>query len=52
MTLPQTHKWCLVNSKKASGGVCMYDEGKPAEIGDFAQQIENCYADPEKILAR
>jgi len=34
-----------------SGAVSMDYEGNPTAIGDFEQQMKNCYADLEKILA-
>ncbi|AXT62586.1 RidA family protein [Aquimarina sp. AD10] len=38
------------NLIKASGAVSMDEEGKPTAIGDYAQQMKNCYADIEKML--
>ena len=38
------------NSIKISRCVSMGDEGNPTAIGDFKQQMINCYADLEKIL--
>ena len=38
------------NLIKASGAVSMDAEGKPTAVGDFAQQMKNCYADIEKML--
>jgi len=35
---------------KASGAVSMDAQGKPTAVGDFAQQMKNCYADIEKML--
>jgi len=36
---------------KISGAVSMDDEGNPTSVGDLEQQMKNCYADLEKILA-
>ncbi len=38
------------NLIKASGAVSMDDEGKPTAVGDYLQQMKNCYADIEKML--
>ena len=35
---------------KLSGAVSMDDEGNPTAVGDFEQQMKNCYSDLEKIL--
>ncbi|SDG77720.1 RidA family protein [Psychroflexus sediminis] len=35
---------------KISGAVSMNDEGNPKAVGDFLQQMKNCYADLDKIL--
>lgn len=35
---------------KISGAVSMDDEGNPTAVGDFEQQMKNCYADLEKVL--
>lgn len=35
---------------KISGAVSMDDAGNPIAVGDFEQQMKNCYADLEKIL--
>ena len=35
---------------KISGAVSMDDEGNPTAIGDFEQQMKNCYSDLQKIL--
>ena len=45
-----THAVKIGNSIKVSGAVSMDDEGNPTAIGDYAQQMKNCYADLEKIL--
>lgn len=36
---------------KISGAVSMDDQGRPTAIGDLRQQMLNCYADLEKVLA-
>ncbi len=46
-----THAVKIRNSIKISGAVSMDDEGNPTAIGDFGQQMKNCYADVKKILA-
>jgi enamine deaminase RidA (YjgF/YER057c/UK114 family) len=33
-----------------SGAVSMDDEGNPTAVGDFAQQMKNCYNDLHKVL--
>jgi len=38
------------NIIKASGAVSMDDKGTPTAVGDYAQQMKNCYADIEKML--
>lgn len=38
------------NSIIVSGAVSMDDQGNPTAIGDFAQQMKNCYADLDKVL--
>ncbi|RFN60081.1 RidA family protein [Marixanthomonas ophiurae] len=38
------------NNIKISGAVSMNDEGNPTAVGDFEQQMKNCYADLDKIL--
>ncbi|MBZ9628374.1 RidA family protein [Psychroflexus sp. CAK1W] len=35
---------------KISGAVSMDDEGNPTAVGDFLQQLKNCYTDLGKIL--
>jgi 2-iminobutanoate/2-iminopropanoate deaminase len=35
---------------KISGAVSMDNEGIPIAVGDFPQQMKNCYADLDKIL--
>lgn len=36
---------------KISGAVSMDDAGNPTAVGDLLQQMKNCYADLEKVLA-
>ena len=45
-----SHAVKIGNSIKVSGAVSMDDEGNPTAVGDFAQQMKNCYADLEKVL--
>lgn len=45
-----SHAVKIGNSIKVSGAVSMDDEGNPTAIGDYAQQMKNCYADLEKVL--
>ena len=45
-----SHAVKVGNSIKVSGAVSMDDEGNPTAVGDFAQQMKNCYADLGKIL--
>jgi len=45
-----SHAVKIGNSIKVSGAVSMDDQGNPAAVGDFKQQMKNCYADLEKIL--
>ncbi|WP_298497210.1 Rid family hydrolase [uncultured Algibacter sp.] len=46
-----SHAVKIGNSIKISGAVSMDDEGNPTAIGDFEQQMKNCYADLSKILS-
>jgi enamine deaminase RidA (YjgF/YER057c/UK114 family) len=46
-----SHAVKIGNSIKISGAVSMDDEGNPTAIDDFEQQMKNCYADLEKVLA-
>ena len=46
-----SHAVKIGNSIKISGAVSMDDEGNPTAIGDLEQQMKNCYADLEKVLA-
>lgn len=45
-----SHAVKIGNSIKISGAVSMDDEGNPTALGDFEQQMKNCYSDLEKIL--
>ena len=45
-----SHAVKIGNDIKISGAVSMDDQGNPTAIGDFEQQMKNCYADLEKIL--
>jgi len=45
-----SHAVKIGNDIKISGAVSMDDAGNPTAIGDFGQQMKNCYADLEKIL--
>ncbi|MEM8524798.1 MAG: RidA family protein [Bacteroidota bacterium] len=44
------HAVKIGNHIKISGAVSMDDTGNPTAIGDFEQQMKNCYADLKKIL--
>lgn len=46
-----SHAVKIGNDIKISGAVSMDDEGNPTAVGDLEQQMKNCYADLEKILA-
>ncbi|RAJ07463.1 enamine deaminase RidA (YjgF/YER057c/UK114 family) [Arenibacter echinorum] len=46
-----SHAVKIGNEIKISGAVSMDDEGNPTAIGDFEQQMKNCYSDLEKVLA-
>tara|TARA_R110002051_G_scaffold244165_1_gene304115 strand:- start:506 stop:1045 length:540 start_codon:yes stop_codon:yes gene_type:complete len=45
-----THAIKIGNDIKISGAVSMDNDGNPTAVGDFEQQMKNCYADLEKIL--
>jgi len=45
-----SHAVKIGNDIKISGAVSMDDEGNPTAIGDFEQQMKNCYADLDKVL--
>ncbi|MDX1472323.1 MAG: Rid family hydrolase [Flavobacteriaceae bacterium] len=46
-----SHAVKIGNTIKISGAVSMDDQGNPTAVGDLEQQIKNCYADLEKVLA-
>ena len=46
-----THAVRLGDDIKISGAVSMDDKGAPTAVGDITQQMKNCYADLEKVLA-
>ncbi len=46
-----SHAVKIGNSIKVSGAVSMDNEGNPTAVGDLEQQMKNCYADLEKVLA-
>lgn len=45
-----SHAVKIGNDIKISGAVSMDDAGNPTAVGDFGQQMKNCYSDLEKIL--
>ncbi|MEM5564050.1 RidA family protein [Psychroserpens sp. AS72] len=45
-----SHAVKIGNSIKVSGAVSMDDEGNPTAVGDFEQQMKNCYSDLDKVL--
>lgn len=45
-----SHAVKIGNTIKISGAVSMNDEGNPTAVGDFEQQMKNCYSDLDKIL--
>ena len=45
-----SHAVKIGNSIMISGAVSMDDAGNPTAVGDFEQQMKNCYADLEKVL--
>ncbi|MDT0646307.1 RidA family protein [Zunongwangia sp. F260] len=45
-----SHAVKIGNSIKISGAVSMDIEGNPTAVGDFEQQMKNCYSDLEKVL--
>ena len=51
MAYGYTHAVKIGHDIKISGAVSMDDAGNPTAIGDFEQQMKNCYADLEKVLA-
>ena len=46
-----SHAVRIGNVIKISGAVSMDEEGNPTAVGDLNQQMINCHADLEKILA-
>ena len=45
-----THAVRVGDAITISGAVSMDDAGNPTAVGDFAQQMRNCYADLHKVL--
>ncbi len=45
-----SHAVKIGNDIKISGAVSMDDEGNPTAVGDFEQQMKNCYSDLDKVL--
>jgi enamine deaminase RidA (YjgF/YER057c/UK114 family) len=45
-----SHAVKIGNDIKVSGAVSMDDAGNPTAVGDFEQQMKNCYADLDKVL--
>jgi enamine deaminase RidA (YjgF/YER057c/UK114 family) len=45
-----SHAVKIGNEIKISGAVSMDNDGIPIAVGDFPQQMKNCYADLDKIL--
>jgi enamine deaminase RidA (YjgF/YER057c/UK114 family) len=45
-----SHAVKIGNDIKVSGAVSMDDDGNPTAVGDFEQQMKNCYSDLGKIL--
>ncbi len=45
-----SHAVRIGNDIKISGAVSMDHEGNPTAVGDFEQQMKNCYSDLEKVL--
>ena len=45
-----SHAVKIGNDIKISGAVSMDYDGNPTAVGDFEQQMKNCYADLDKIL--
>lgn len=50
-TYGYAHAVRVGNDIKILGAVSMNDEGSPTAEGDLEQQMKNCYADLEKVLA-
>ncbi|MBQ4914756.1 RidA family protein [Maribacter sp. MMG018] len=49
-TFGYTHAVKIGNDIKISGAVSMDADGTPTAVGDFEQQMINCYSDLNKIL--
>ncbi len=49
-TYGYSHAVKIGNSIKISGAVSMDNDGNPTAVGDFKQQMKNCYSDLEKVL--
>lgn len=45
-----SHAVKIGNSIKVSGAVSMDDKGAPIAVGDFLQQMKNCYTDLDKVI--
>lgn len=45
-----SHAVKIGNSIKISGAVSMDQDGNPTAVGDFEQQMKNCYSDLKEIL--
>lgn len=45
-----THAVKIGNELIISGAVSMDDAGKPTAVGNFEQQMKNCYSDLDKVL--
>ena len=45
-----SHAVKIGNDIKISGAVSMDNDGNPTAVGDFEQQMKNCYSDLDKIL--
>jgi enamine deaminase RidA (YjgF/YER057c/UK114 family) len=45
-----SHAVKIGNDIKVSGAVSMDDNGNPTAVGDFEQQMKNCYSDLDKVL--
>lgn len=45
-----SHAVKIGNSIKVSGAVSMDDDGAPSAVGDFLQQMKNCYSDLDQVL--
>ncbi|MDP3946936.1 MAG: RidA family protein [Lutibacter sp.] len=45
-----SHAVKIGNNIIISGAVSMDNQGNPTAIGDFEQQMKNCYADLDKVL--